>query len=147
MLIVSCKAKKIQLQHSKSFCLGTEGDGGQIIGAWGSSIFQKDALKEAQKKALIDVIFKGMADGNGKCEVKPVIVEVNAQEKYSAYFNTFFGDQGEYFDYLILLKPNKKKYDRISDKKKSKENLYYVEVKIDLLKLRNKFITDNIIKL
>lgn len=86
----------------KTECLGVEGDGTQTLKAWGSGRNRFDAFAQARKNAISDVIFKGILDGKSECEMRALVPEVNAREKYEAYFNKFFEDGGEYRNYVSM---------------------------------------------
>ncbi|MBP7358710.1 MAG: hypothetical protein KA955_05150 [Prevotella sp.] len=81
-------------------CLGVELDGSQTLRAWGEGRNKADAVEQAEKNAVRDVIFKGIRAGKADCNMRPLITEVNAQEKYEEYFNRFFMDNGEYRKYV-----------------------------------------------
>jgi len=83
-------------------CLGVEGDGTQTLKAWGRGRNRFDAFAQARKNAVYDVIFKGIRDGSRECEMRPLLPEVNAREKYETYFNKFFVDGGEYRFYVSM---------------------------------------------
>lgn len=86
----------------KTECLGVEGDGTQTLKAWGKGRNRFDAFAQARKNALYDVLFNGIKDGNSECEMRPLVSEVNAREKYEQYFNKFFQDGGEYRKYVSM---------------------------------------------
>ncbi|NBU82645.1 MAG: hypothetical protein EBS55_13465, partial [Flavobacteriaceae bacterium] len=94
----------------KTECLGVELDGSQTLKAWGNGRNRADAVEQAKKNAMRDVIFKGIREGKQECNQKPLIFEVNAEEKYEDYFNAFFADGGEYKNYVSL------RDERIGDK-------------------------------
>ena len=54
------------------------------------------------KNAVWAVIFDGIKEGVGGCDVRPLVTEVNAKERYEDYFNLFFSDNGEYKKYVTL---------------------------------------------
>ena len=81
-------------------CMGVEMDGSQTLKCWGSGKNRFDAVEQARKNAVIDVLFKGVIKGKNECNVKPVVPEVNAQEKYEDYFFKFFADNGPYTEYV-----------------------------------------------
>ena len=80
----------------KTECLGVELDGSQTRRAWGTGKNKKDAIEQAKKNAIHDILFQGIHDGQSKCSVKPLLTEVNAADKYEDYFNAFFQDKGSY---------------------------------------------------
>jgi hypothetical protein len=94
----SCKPTTTIAAHYsyETECLGVEGDGSQTLKAWGKGIDKTIASAQAKKKALKDVLFKGISKGNSDCNVRPLIVEVNAEEKHEDYFLAFFGTDGAY---------------------------------------------------
>ena len=93
-----------------------------------------------------DVIFNGIREGKQDCNQKPIIFEVNAQEKYEDYFNKFFADGGD-FKIFISLK-DERIFDKISrDRKAVKESVTHgLIVRILRAELKAKLIADNIIK-
>ena len=96
-------------QH-KTECLGLEGDGSQTLLAWGAGRNRFDAVEQAKKNAVKDVMLKGIIDGKGGCDKRPLISEVNAEEKYEEFFVTFFQDKGPYLNFVSM------KDERIDDK-------------------------------
>ncbi len=94
----------------KTECMGVEGDGSQTVKAWGNGRNRSDAVEQAKKNAIRDILFFGLLEGKQECQQRPLIYEVNAQEKYEDYFNKFFTDGGEYRDFISL------KDERIGDK-------------------------------
>ena len=83
-------------------CMGVEGDGSQTLRVWGIGRNKVDALEQAKKNAVKEVIFKGIRNGSKECNTKPLIYEVNAEEKYQYYFNVFFKDGGDYKQYVSM---------------------------------------------
>jgi hypothetical protein len=130
----------------KTECLGMEGDGSFTLLAWGSGRNRFDAVEQAKKNAVRDVIFKGILEGKGQCDNKPLIIEVNAQEKYQDYFVKFFVDKGPYLNFVTL------KDERIDDKitrdrqGASKDVTNSVVVRVKRYDLRQQLIKDGILK-
>ena len=83
-------------------CLGVELDGSQTVRVWGVGRNKKDAVEQAKKNAVWAVIFDGIKDGAEGCNMRPLITEVNAKERYEDYFNIFFTDNGAYKDYVSV---------------------------------------------
>lgn len=81
--------------------LRTEYDGSYVIRSSGKDRNAKLAMEEAQKTAIYDVIFNGVASGSSTVtSLKPLLMEINAKEKYQDYFNAFFSENGEYRKYI-----------------------------------------------
>lgn len=127
---------------SETECLGVELDGSQTLYAWGTGKDKKDAIEQAHKNAVRDVIFKGIRNGSKECNVKPLITEVNAQEKYERYFNQFFMDGGEYTAYISIEDVKRKSYEKQETKYQYK---YGTTVRVSRAQLKEKLIQDNII--
>lgn len=77
-------------------CMGVELDGSQTLKAYGNGRNRSDAIEQARKNAVRDVLFNGIRGGKAECETRPLVTEVNAQRKHERYFNTFFADDGPY---------------------------------------------------
>ena len=85
----------------KTECMGVELDGSVTVKAWGNGRYRYfDALEQAKKNAIRDVLFKGITEGRQECNPRPILGEVNAQQKHEEYFNRFFTDGGEYGKYV-----------------------------------------------
>jgi hypothetical protein len=124
-------------------CLGVELDGSQTLRAWGKGKNKSDAIEQAKKNAVRDVLFNGINAGSGECNQKPLILEVNAQEKYERYFNNFFSDGGEYLKFVNM--KDEKSTSRIKSADLTQEN-FGVVVRVLRSELRQQLINDNIIK-
>lgn len=123
-------------------CLGVELDGSQTLRVFGKGKNKADAIEQAKKNAVRDILFKGINAGSGECSQRPLINEVNAQEKYAYYFNPFFKDKGSYLNYVKL---DEKRLSRIKSSNSTQEN-WGVVVTVDRPALQQQLINDNIIK-
>jgi len=126
--------------------MGVEGDGSQTLKAWGNGRNRADAVEQAKKNAIRDVIFNGVAEGKQECQLKPLVFEVNAQEKYEDYFNKFFADGGEFLNYISLR--DERIGEKISrDRAKARESVSNgLVVRVLRPELKAKLIADGIIK-
>lgn len=124
-------------------CLGVELDGTQTLRAWGKGKNKADAIEQARKNAVRDVIFKGINSGSGECNKRPLITEVNALEKYEYYFNAFFKDGGAYKKYVSS--EDEKRTSKIKAKHSTQEN-YGIVVRVKRAELRERLIDDGILK-
>lgn len=131
---------------SKTECLGVELDGSQTLKAWGNGRNRFDAIEQARKNAVRDVLFKGIIVGKQDCDKRPLVPEVNAQEKYVDYFNKFFADGGAYKDYLSA--KDERLDDRINrDRKGAVESVTHgIVVRVLRSELKSKLIKDGILK-
>lgn len=143
--VVSCSSKnKIGSYYTtEPFCLGTELDGSQTLRSWGNGRNITDGVEQAKKNAVYAVVFKGIHSGNGECEKKPLLMEVNAAEKYQYYFNEFFKDGGAYVQYVSSedTRPGSRQKVRNDMQRK-----YETTVRVLRAELRERLIRDNILK-
>lgn len=128
-------------------CLGVEMDGSVTLKAWGTGRNRFDAVAQAKKNAVRDVLFKGIRKGQPDCNPRPLVPEVNAETKYEDYFFRFFSDKkGDYKDFVSG------KDERLDDKifrdRKGATNsvTYSVVVRVLRSELKQKLIEDGIIK-
>lgn len=129
-------------------CLGVELDGSQTLRVWGVGRNKKDAVEQAKKNAVRIVLFKGIQGGLKGCNTKPVVFEVNAEEKYEDYFNVFFMDGGEYSKY-ISMKDEKRVnlFKKDKDKEKSQHFVKYgVTVRVLRGELKKRLENDNVLQ-
>lgn len=112
---VSAQTKTIYDRNSIR-CLGTELDGSQTLRVLGYGRNRTDAKEQAMKNAVYAVIFHGIRDGVEGCNLRPLVTEVNARERYEDYFNIFFSDNGEYKNYVSLKDTKKRSADKAKDK-------------------------------
>ena len=129
-------------------CLGVELDGSQTLRIWGHEHNKKNAVEQAKKNAVRTVLFKGIHGGLSGCNTKPVILEVNAEEKYEDYFNAFFMDGGEYLKY-ISMKDEKRinLFKKDKDKEKSQHFVKYgITVRVLRAELKKRLTDDNVLK-
>ncbi len=122
-------------------CLGVEGDGTQTLRAWGKGSNKSDAIEQAKKTAVYDVIFKGIK-GTGECNATPLVLEVNARERYANYFDPFFHDGGEYRKFVK--EESAGEATRIKAAGTSITN-YGIIVTVNRPKLRQQLIEDGVI--
>lgn len=140
-LSFSCIAQVKQTKTASYYkyeteCLEDKMDGNFIFMAWGSGSTKKEAIDQAKRNAINDILFKGINKSN--CNVRPLILEVQAKDKYRNYVANLF--RKDYLNYIFVEKSPKSK------KKSRSQTVYGVKVKIDVEGLRNKLKSDNIIK-
>lgn len=100
-MVVNADAQAVYARNSIR-CLGVELDGSQTLRVLGYGRNRSDAKEQAMKNAVWAVIFDGIRDGVEGCNMRPLVTEVNARERYEDYFNIFFADNGAYKQYVSL---------------------------------------------
>lgn len=147
ILFIGCSEKLIATNYQyKTECLGIEHDGSQTLKAWGNGRNRLDAVEQAKKNAVKEVIFKGITEGNKSCNIKPIIFEINAEEKYEDYFNAFFADNGA-FKNFVSLKDERIADKIIRDKKRTNETVTHgLIIRVLRTELKAKLKQDGIIK-
>ena len=147
MYITACKTQVSESRYYKNEvqCLGLDANGNQLLRSWSYSknLFEEDQLEVAKQRAIKEVIFKGIRNGNSDCSTKPLIFEMNAETKYEEYFNKFFSKDGPYKNYSELINPEL--YKGIEANVRTKQYDKGIDVKVNIRELKKKLIEDNII--
>lgn len=103
----SCTSTKTAAyQNYPTVCLGKSMDGTQRLQVWASGKNSKDAILQAKKKAVYEMVFQGIQAGGTDCDTRPIVIEANARHKYEEYFDKFFSDGGAYKEFVERIKPN-----------------------------------------
>lgn len=123
--------------------LGDGGDGILLIRAYGQNTNRKSAIVQAQKNALKEIIFKGIISSKNPSLSRPLVTEVNAQERHEAFFNHFFADNGEYRDYVKIAKPDNGRTESNSNSTLTKVS---ITLRVDRANLKSYLKAQNIIK-
>lgn len=98
ILVVGCSTSyQSAMQSGPSIqYLNNQGDGSITVRVSATGKTRRDALGQARKYAVWQVLFRGVNVTDNVLLSKPLVTEVNAEEKYQAFFNTFFADDGDY---------------------------------------------------
>lgn len=139
-----CKTTKIESFYTyETECLGVGLDGSQTLKAWGTGKNKKEAKEQAMKNAVRDILFKGIHTGRKDCGIRPVLLEVNASEKYEDYFNSFFRDGGDYLKYVSDETPKMREKEKEYNQAQTKLS---VMVRVQRAELKKRMEQDGIIK-
>lgn len=95
-------AQNVMAQSYKTECISVEQDGSQTLRVWGKGRNRVDAIEQAKKNAVYEILFKGVLKGNTGYNLRPIVTEVNARERYQEYFDIFFMDGGEFLKYISM---------------------------------------------
>lgn len=98
-LFTSTNCKKVP-SVSESTCIGAANDGSIRLKAWGYGRTNIDAIQNAKKNAVQEVLFKGIKAGAPGCPTRPIVDDISKRE--SAYFREFFSYNGPYLQYVNL---------------------------------------------
>lgn len=145
LLLAGCGARRSQAYYDyKSQIIGTELDGSYTIRAFGRARNAVDAYKQARKQAVYDVVFTGVESANSNVlRIKPLLLEVNAKEKYEDYFNRFFADNGDFEKYCSM---KERRWFSSNYARTDAQSMAQVTVCVDRAKLRERLIKDGILK-
>lgn len=124
-------------------CLSSELDGSITIRITGAGKNKRDAKEQAKKNAIFEIIFNGIHDRKLGNNIRPLVTEVNAREKYEDYFNNFFKDKGEYSKYIS--EADEKRFSK-ETKSNKYENSYRLTVRVLRSKLKARLKEDGITK-
>jgi len=149
IILPSCSPQHKIAGNYNSFeteCLGVELDGSQTLKSWGFGRNRTDAVEQAKKNAIRDVLFKGIRNGRQDCNLKPLLNEPNAQERHENFFNKFFADGGEYSKFISMKDQSTGPQITKDRKGAGSEVTYGVIVRVLRSELRSEMIKDNILK-
>ena len=128
----------------KTRLIGTELDGSYTVTSWGRARHALDAYNQAKKQAVYDILFTGVEPQTTNLTRQlPLLMEVNAKEKYQEYFENFFKDHGEYLNYCSM---KDKRWQSSDFYKNDRQVVCKTTVMVYRSKLKSKLIEDNIIK-
>lgn len=134
----------VMAQSEQTECISVEQDGSQTLRVWGKGRNRTDAIEQAKKNAVNEVIFNGIRKGNKGYNLRPIVTEVNARERYQEYFDIFFMDGGEYLKYISMADCRTG-----STKRKVKDSsqvMYCITVRVLIPELRQRLIQDGVLK-
>lgn len=144
ILLTVCFAQEAQAQSYQTECISVEQDGSQTLRVFGKGRNRSDAIEQAKKDAVYEVLFRGVQKGNKGYNLRPIVTEVNARERYQDYFDIFFMDGGEYLKYVSMADR------RLGSTKKVKNSDaqvgYLVTVRVLIPELRQRLRQDGILK-
>lgn len=102
--LAGCGARRSQAYYDQpSKVLSANYDGSYVIRAQVRARNSALAFTDVQRKVVQEVIFDGVAAGSsGVQDLKPLVYDKNAREKYEDYFNAFFSDHGDWTKYCSL---------------------------------------------
>ena len=144
LTLFGCGKRQVSSYYdSGTTFLNTEADGSITVRASGQGRNAQDAIEQAWKNAVKDVMLKGVEVPGNTFLSKPLITEVNAEEKYSSFIYSFLSDQGEY---LKFISTEDKKVGSTDKARNDVQVRRVVTVRVLRQELKNYLIQQNIIK-
>lgn len=143
LLLVGC-AKKTTTSYyaSAPTYLNDEADGSITVRAYGQGRNRSDAIEQAAKNAVRQVLFKGINVPGNVLLSKPLVTAVNAEEKYQNFFNAFFADGGAYMQFTST---EDRRPGTNTKEKNAVQRKYATTVRVLRPQLRNYLIENGII--
>ncbi len=126
-------------------CVSKNLDASLLVKTWGSGYDIENAVLNARRKVIDDIIFKGIRKGNLNCNQNPLVSNPNIKENFKSFFDEFYSKKGKFGKYVS--KPDNSWY-RNLEKNKVKFNInksYELIVTIDLLGLKEYLLQNKII--
>ena len=143
-ILVMCFGQEVQAQSYQTECISVEQDGSQTLRIFGKGRNRKDAVEQAKKDAVYEVLFEGVLKGNKGYHLRPIVTEVNARERYQDYFDIFFMDGGEYLKYVSMADRRFGSTKKVTDS--DVQVGYLVTVRVLIPELRQRMKQDGVIK-
>ncbi len=124
--------------HYDIECEGIGKKGSKLVKVWSYSKKPQFAIEQAKKNAVHGIIFKGYAGGGSGCtSFKPLVSDVDIENKNKEFFNKFFEDGGEFMKYVTAATDgNIAPGDRLKVSKREYKIGVVVTVSSDLLRKR-----------
>ncbi len=146
-LMTSCGSKEKVVQtaayrEQPTECLGKAMDGSLTLKVWAKGTSRMEAIREAKKKAISEVLFQGIS-GSGDCNSYPVVDTPNARTKNEKYFNKFFDDGGGFKKFVDEVE---KRSEADNFQGANSQQVYGVVLKIDRPGLKKRMQKDKIIE-
>jgi hypothetical protein len=145
LFLISCNHRTTSAYYNwETIFVKSEFGGAEVYKYYAAGRNKEESINQAEIDILKNIIFKGVS---GAPESKPLVFEVNAEEKYHNYFNSFFSENGEYKKYVSLYrKGNINRNDRLKTGRRNDRKKKGIEILVKRSDLQIALINANIIK-
>lgn len=150
MVVSGCRSNQqaystTALTGAETYCLSNPGDGTVTLMAWGTGANRAEAIDNAIRQAVNQVLFKTTKTGPGAVgsAIYPLVTEVNARERYAYYFEPFFRPGGMYLTFASESTANKGSRTEAKSAGRQGDGIVVV---VDRSALRQRLIDDGILK-
>jgi hypothetical protein len=98
--LFSCNNRTTSAYYSwETIFIKSEFGGSEVYKHYSAGSNKNESINQAEVDVLKALIFKGIKSAP---DPKPLLFEVNAEEKYRSFFSDFFSKDGEYKNYVQL---------------------------------------------
>lgn len=147
--LLSCKSKIETISGYYNYeteCVSVEKNGVQTVKAWGFGLREKEAILNARKNAIDDILFKGIRGGRGSCNIRPIISNPNIKMDRASYFNAFYAPNGAFQKYAGVPEENWLRQKLKVNKKNDGNLAYEIIINVDVMGLKAQLQNDHIIQ-
>ena len=147
--IIGCKSKIDTISGYYDYeteCVSVDRSGYQTVKAWGIGLDEKEAIMNARRRAVDDILFKGIRGGNSLCDMRPIISNPNKRRDNVNYFRRFFDANGPFENYAGVPDENWLRRKMKVNKKNEGRLAYEIIIEVDLDGLRDQMKRDNLIQ-
>lgn len=145
-IVTSCNRHTTSAYYNwETIFVKSEFNGSEIYKYYGAGKNKSESVHQAEVDVLKALIFKGIS---GSPDSRPLLFEVNAEEKYRSYFASFFEKGGEYKNFVELYKNgNLNNNDRLKTGKRNDRKKKGIEIIVKRAELRRTLESAKIIPL
>ncbi|NEV93027.1 hypothetical protein G3567_02555 [Psychroflexus sp. YR1-1] len=148
-VLTSCKSKIDTVSGYYDYeteCVSVDRNGFQTVKAWGIGMTEKDAILNARRRAVDEILFKGIRGGSSLCEIRPMISNPNKRRDNLNYFNRFYAPQGDFERFAGLPEENWLRRKLKINQKNEGKLAYEIIIEVDMMGLREHMRRDNLIQ-
>lgn len=149
IVMTSCKSKIETISGYYDYeteCVSVDQNGFQTVKAWGTGMTEKDAILNARRRAVDDILFKGIRGGSSLCDIRPMISNPNKRRDNINYFNRFYAPKGAFELYAGLPDENWLRRKLKINEKNDGKLAYEIIIEIDMMGLREHMKRDRLIQ-
>ena len=149
LIAISCKSKIETISGYFDYeteCVSVNKIGVQTVKAWGIGMTEQEAILNARRRAVDDILFKGITGGNSACNMRPIISNPNTRINKEHYFNSFYAPHGAFENYAGLPDENWLRRKLKVNKKSDGKHAYEIIIEVNTQGLKEHLKKDNIIQ-
>lgn len=143
ILAIAAEAQSNGAPFANVECIRTDLDGSLTVRVASFGKKKSDAKMQARKDAVYEAIFKGIKVKNNAQMSRPLLYEVNAEEKYQDFFNEFFVDGGKFMEFGTL---QDAKSGTTHTRKEGSQKVTWINIRVQRGELKRYLIESGIIK-